>query len=88
MKVLTVTTVFPELRSECIGWTCEDSNEVQRACDYYNGNVRNIDVGSILTARGSYSYDTVLHAVGDGWKLLGPPSKIGDKEFEWWLTKD
>jgi len=88
MKVLTVSTVYSELRSECIGWTCEDSEEVQKALTYYQCKISTLSVGQVFSAQKSYSYKTVLHAIGDGWKLLGPPSKINDKEFEWWLTKD
>lgn len=48
-----------------------------------------------------YSYATPYHALGDGWKLLAPPTsylesfcekgsdvKVERKCYEWWFVKD
>jgi hypothetical protein len=34
-------------------------------------------------------YDTVMHAIGDGWRLLGPPSSKEEGIYNiWWLEKE
>ena len=90
------------IRSEIVGYSYEDTDGVHKAFhnrlgtkyEYRHPNL--VPVGLIrgggLEFRG---YPTVLHALGDGWRLLGPPTsfkeKWGDEEVdmsEWWLVKE
>lgn len=88
-KVLEISTKSPRIRSEAISWTCNDGDEVGAYLDL-DGKLRMPKrVGSIAPYQGFYSYPTVLHALGDGWRLLSaPPEKLEDGTWNWWLVKD
>lgn len=86
-KVLVVMTNGGDLRSDIEGWDAEDA-------DLVKGQPR----WKVLNMRVP-SYESVLHALADGWRLLAPPSKIKDMTIdgaivavheyhEWWLVKD
>lgn len=106
-KVLIISTERPQLRAATVGWSAEDGDNVLLSFqNVVHGKVKNFSrefpatqnemmVGQIASYRGSYSYPTVLHALGDGWNLLAPPKEYswengqGSKvtEWEWWLVK-
>jgi len=81
MKVLVVSTSSPSMRAGIWGWDEENS-------DLY---VRNKPIG-FSPSGSSYSPNTILEALADGWKLLGPPQvEKAAKHVEfwtWWLTKE
>ncbi len=108
-KVLFMTTEREDLRSEVVGWGCEDGDKVVDA--YYDrsrevgnfaryGHANQIPVGLIRSGN-VITYPTVLHALGDGWRLLAPPTSYQEPRFKedsdvpyiqsfysWWLVKD
>jgi len=92
-KLLNCITHESTVRSTIQGWTFEDSDEVNEAsaARYYQ-EPNTIPVGFIRSGLERYPcYPTVLHAMGDGWKLLAPPteSKVDDLPiFDWWLVRD
>ncbi len=80
-QTLTILTKASGLRSEAIGWNCEDSSLY----------VPNKAIGLTPGPRphGHWTYDTVLQAQADGWKLLAPPRYSEDEEgWDWWLTRE
>lgn len=101
-KIMVCHTSGPtgaSIRSTIYGWFFEDGNEVvkefgKRSDKHYQPN--DIPVGLIPDGKFPL-YPTVLHAIGDGWKLLSPPikknySRIHEDEnteyHEWWLVKE
>jgi hypothetical protein len=78
MKVLILETEQPNLRSEVLGWGEENSGLF----------VRNRPIGLTPGPKITYSPKTVLEALADGWKLLGPPQVENKRTlYTWWLTK-
>jgi hypothetical protein len=85
-KVLIMSTYANcDLRSEVVGWTCEDGDEVKPG-----------HIGNTRAARFAHSYATPLHAIGAGWKLIGPPLRYTEElptgstreMMEWWFVRD
>ena len=85
-KVLILSTKGNGLRSEAEGWSWEDGDSV------FN---QSVEVGYFGSGPIKY-YKTPLHAIGDRWNLLAPPSEYmceyGDdgkqtKMYEWWFVK-
>jgi hypothetical protein len=84
-KVLIMNTDVPSLRDEVWGWGSEDSSLF---------NPRK-PIGFTL-GYSIPSYKTVLEALADGWKLLGPPQlenirpayKEAEESWAWWLIKE
>ena len=86
------------LRSTVQSWGDEDGDLVLEALmnrgSRYN-HANQMPVGMIRSPHFPL-YPTVLHALGDGWKLLAPPEKQTWKnsegveivEYSWWLVKD
>ncbi len=79
-KILTMCTLEPELRCNADGWSCDD------------GDLVNLTKPIGLTGSPYFTcYETPLHAIGDGWRLLGPPVQIaylGElKAWQWWFEK-
>jgi hypothetical protein len=78
-KILTLLTSNQDIRSRVEGWGGEDSSLL----------VLGKPIG--LTPGASYPlYETVLHAMHDGWRLMGPPvpGKFGSTDiWDWWLEK-
>jgi hypothetical protein len=84
-KILVMSTKRSDPRSEAIGWSAEDGDVI----------VPGRPIGESPGFRGPYSYDTPMHAIRDGWRLLAPPKEYQQEylsgaraEWEWWLTKD
>jgi len=76
-----MSTSRPGLRDEVWGWTCEDPSLF----------VRGKMIGYTPSAKFYHSYKTVLEALADGWKLLGPPQEIpndAEPAWDWWLVRD
>jgi hypothetical protein len=76
--VLEMNTSGGGVRDEVIGWTCNDSSLV----------IPDKHIGYTPGPKFNYMYSTVLHALHDNWKILGPPKKLEDDTFEWWLVRD
>ena len=78
-KLLRMITLDRSLRSKVDSWDHEDGNM--------------IDLQKEIGLSGSPSgpcYQTVMHAIGDGWRLMAPPVFIKDYAknidgWEWWL---
>lgn len=101
-KIMTCTTEKPSMRAAIVGWSFEDGNKVMETyCnaigtkDVYK-NINEIPVGCINSGiLEQCSYPTILHALGDSWKLLVPPERYKEKHYskgiidmyEWWLVK-
>lgn len=91
-KVFHCFTLCSGLRDAIDGWTFEDGDLVQRALRERPHIVGSQDlaVGMVGNPRFHY-YPTVLHALGDGWRLLSPPvasSSFGHAGYTWWLVRD
>lgn len=92
-KIMIVSTASPFLRAEIIGWMHENGDALMEAVRNRKRYDRlDIPVGFIGGWKHNH-YPTVLHAIGDSWKLLAPPAKIkhpngGEDYYEWWLVRD
>ncbi len=82
------------LRSDVEGWSYEDPSEVRKQFDKRIGTpnqydtIHHMPIGLVGSGNFNYSkYKTVLHALGDGWRLLSAPIKVDD-QYEYWLVKD
>ena len=82
-KVLVMTTVGSDMRSEAIGWSAEDGYE---ASEQFRATGRiDYDVGSVMSYTGFHLYMTPVHALGDGWRLLAPPTSCQqERDTEVW----
>lgn len=108
-KVMVCITKHSGIRSEIIEWNFENGNCVSNAfCEKIGSenaykNQEEIPVELIsYTEYGRKqfpSYPTILHALGDHWKLLAPPQRyakqVGSEltsewqiSYEWWLVRD
>lgn len=70
-KVMSCTTQRADMRAPIDGWTFEDGDLVV--------------AGKMIGYTGSPIYPcyaTVLHAIGDGWRLLAPPHRLADDEYD------
>lgn len=76
-QVLTIITIGPNLRSMAEGWSCEDPTLFRPG----------EPIGRTPAPRFAYTYDTVLAALADGWRLLAPPAKDAGM-WEWWLVRE
>lgn len=95
-----MTTDGPGMKSCAQGWDYCDGDSVNQAHlkygDKYKGNPNLIPVGLIDSSRNHPPYyESPLHAIGDFWKLLAPPTKIEliryrdpVVEYEWWFVQD
>jgi len=96
-KILTIGTETCSLRSKAQSWEWEDGDFPRQALTEFRDkyNYLSLPVGLIRTGS-CHMYPTVLHAIGDGWKLLAPPEKetwkndegIEFVEYSWWLVRD
>lgn len=104
-KILMCVTETPSLRAKITGWKFESGDAVWNAYSIsFNGpeafKTQNDVPVELIENMSSHStstkYPTVLHALGDDWKLLGPPitykQTIGAgvasvEMWEWWLVK-
>jgi hypothetical protein len=79
-KILTIVTDSASLRSTSEAWGVED------------GDLVNMDKPIGLSPSGPLNaYDCPLKAIGDGWRLIGPPQETTfntDKVYyRWWFEK-
>lgn len=74
-QVLTVKTHTDKLRSPIWDSIREDPSLVD------NGDPTNTPYVEV------FWYKNVLHALSDGWKLLGPPVYVNDDAWVWWLVR-
>ena len=84
-KVLNVMTKGNTLRSKFDCWSAEDADLVQGMRCWKVLGMKVPD------------YETILHALADGWRLLAPPVEITNfivegeyitGYYDWWLVKD
>jgi hypothetical protein len=75
------------MRAEIVSWSSENGNCVNDAfhdrigTKYEYKHVFDIPVGLMGGIKYmAVNYPTVLHAIGDGWKLLAPPTKYTEKQ--------
>ncbi len=99
-KVLIMTTDGPGMKSHAQGWDYVSGDSIITALNKYGPkyghNPNLIPIGLINGCENHYpDYASPLHAIGDNWKLLVPPTKLeyiayGDPvtEYEWWFVKD
>ena len=87
--ILEMSTDGQSLRSEAGGWTIESGHEVVKAMERYSSKIEELHVGRIGAPYERYSLPkTPLHALGLGWRLLVPPTKIeGCDDWEWYFEK-
>lgn len=76
---------FSGLRQEAVGWTGEDPRGAKSdgpvgICGAWWSRRENLNR--------SYCYPDPLRALAGGWKLLAPPTDLGDGEHEWWFTRE
>lgn len=76
-KVLILVTGRRNLRDTVIAAVAEDGSLVFLTTPVTD--IKALDVPD---------YQTPLHALGDGWKLLGPPLSNEKGITEWWMTQD
>ncbi len=80
-KIITLTTLRNSLRCEVDGMSSED------------GDLIRLDKEIGLSGSPHYPfYQTPMHAIGDGWRLMAPPVFIKDyakdiDAWEWWLER-
>jgi hypothetical protein len=87
-QLLIMETDDSDLRSHASGWSAEDGCTVVPR------------VGASPGPRWHYSYDCPLFAIGDGWRLMAPPTAYIEKQFrgpkddvveverwEWWFER-
>lgn len=104
-SILNLSTRRDSVRDQVVGWTYENgANNLRRAYEerlgtqYEYRSWLEVPVGLVRSGESQdrhvvphCHYQTVLHAMADGWKLLAPPEKykegVHDMYF-WWLVKD
>ena len=77
MRYLIIETRRCDLREDVVGYTCEDTSEVDLTKP----------IGFSREADGSFMYASVMHALASGWRLISQPQQCGDT-WTWWLTDD
>ena len=97
-SILTVSTVRNSLRDEIVGWTLEQSKNVdtEQAQEYLvkypgSGGWKHIGLSGGIAGYRDVHFDCVLRALAYGWKLMAPPTEYKEGKttmYEWWLTKD
>jgi hypothetical protein len=96
--ILFISTKTNSIRSDATGWGIESGLEAYKNIQKHGSQCEVYKLGYV---KGYYSYPTVLHALGSGFKLLSPPIEIKTQgcdepgnehpeiiEWEWWLVKD
>ncbi len=84
-KILIMSTTGNRLRSEAVGWSAEDGDNI----------LPGRPIGCSGGPKWAYTWPTPMHAIGAGWRLLAPPTKYtynyeeGSRdEWEWWFVRD
>jgi len=80
-KILNLVTLDQSLRSKVDSWDAEDGELIDL----------NKEIGLSRSLSVPY-YQTPMHAIGDGWRLIAPPvfikNYINDiNAYEWWFEK-
>lgn len=84
-QILRMTTIDKSLRADVDGWDGEDGHLIKQE--------KPIGLSAGLSF---FCYPTPMHAIGDGWRLMGPPQIVIDYDihnqpirtcWEWWLEK-
>jgi hypothetical protein len=95
-KIMTCNTATLSLRAKIEGWSMEDGDKVSEAFveridtpNHYH-HINDMPVGLIggMVRNIGMLPPTILHALGQGWKLLSSPTLQEDTTYEWWLVKD
>lgn len=89
-QILIMLTEDDSLRSQAVGWTAESPppSRTIETMDCHVGLIPS-NMHEVPT------YDTVVHALTDEWRLLSPPTAIEHRDeeggrslyHEWWLTR-
>lgn len=74
-------------RDKAVGWSCEDGDSLYRS-NIDSNSWKHEEIGRIPGVDLNYVYQAPLFALSDGWKLLAPPQKDSQNQWEWWFTKD
>jgi hypothetical protein len=74
--IVSVTTERDNIRSEIVGWS------VEKIALF----VPDKPIGMTKSPQG-YHYKTIFEYLTYGFKLLGPPTHIGDV-WDWWLVRE
>lgn len=95
MKILVVSTSSPSMRAEIWGWGYEDSDLY--VPDQPIGFTPSPEMGLKALDNPSKEWHpkTILEALANGWKLLGPPQLENarpayadeDESWAWWMSK-
>lgn len=65
-QILFISTLRDDVRSEAVGWACDDSSLV----------VPGLAIEFTPAPRFRFTYDCVLRALADGWQCLGQPERF------------
>lgn len=94
-KLLILNTLRNSLRAEVDGWGGDDGNNIH--LDKPIGLSMSLENRDMRIGGRWEFYPTVMHAIGDGWRLMGPPVTVDNfckdeygiimKAYEWWLEK-
>lgn len=81
-KIMIMTTLKPDMRATVDSWGMEDGDLI-----YMEEEI------GFSKSPSFRCWPTVLHAIGDGWKLMAPPVKdehysAKSAGYHWWLTKE
>lgn len=81
-KILHMMTSGSTLRATAEGWTAEDGDMIRP----------DKPIGLSPSPGGQwYCYKTPMHAIADGWRLMGPPTHetwpSGNVYYYWWFER-
>jgi hypothetical protein len=98
MKVLVVNTSSPSMRAEIWGWGGEDSDLYvpNKPIGMTPGPESHLGLRQLDNPSPRWNPKTVLEALADGWKLLGPPQlenlrkayEDTEESWAWWLVRE
>jgi hypothetical protein len=98
MQIASVCTATGGLRSEIEAWSYEDSSLLvhKKLPGKEHVSWPSLFIGYTPSPKMIPRYYCILEMLGEGWKLLGPPTrpdwtKEDGEKFEWWdwwLTRD
>lgn len=93
-EVLTMSTSRPNLKSEAHSWDFQSSLDMYATAIENHQNFEQAETWrcSSLQNPNNTNPQSPLNALACGWKLLAPPTKIGQfaglDEWEWWFVRD
>jgi hypothetical protein len=77
--IVTTKSISPDLRADIQGWTYESGKEAAKAiCQSGDSQI----MAGMIGGYHGPSYPTVLHALGDGFRLLAPPVKDHTMQYD------